>query len=151
MFLTNVGVLLFRKIHNRNPPEGTKNLAEQTIKTHCKPLCLSLTQKNDQKYKQWKRFCKTEVPYKHKHIASWTEENRSFVFVQIHRDERATLYAFLVFLLRLCSLYVEIKGEIRWLWKAQFFYQNQKLLTHPCKGVYLRKKSRGDVVRFINN
>ena len=39
VFFTNVYVLLFRKNHNRNPPEGAKNLAEQTekpIKTHCK-------------------------------------------------------------------------------------------------------------------
>ena len=40
VFLINVGVFPFRKNHNRNPPEPTKNLAEQTeklIKTHCKP------------------------------------------------------------------------------------------------------------------
>ena len=40
VFLTNVGVFLFRKNQNRKPPERTKNLAEQTakpIKTHCKP------------------------------------------------------------------------------------------------------------------
>ena len=40
VFLTDLGVFLFHKNHNRNPPDRTKNLAEQTekpIKTHCKP------------------------------------------------------------------------------------------------------------------
>ena len=32
VFLINVGVFLFRKNHNRNPPEPAKNLAEQTEK-----------------------------------------------------------------------------------------------------------------------
>ena len=48
VFLMNVGVFLFRKNHNRNPPEPTKNLAEQTekpIKTHCKPCKNRLTEK----------------------------------------------------------------------------------------------------------
>ena len=48
VFLMNVGVFLVRKNHNKNPPEPTKNLAEQTekpIKTHCKPCKNRLTQK----------------------------------------------------------------------------------------------------------
>ena len=52
MALINKGVFLFRKNHNRNPPEPTKNLAEQTerpIKTNCKPCKNGLWHKNDQK------------------------------------------------------------------------------------------------------
>ena len=51
VFVRNVGVFLFRKNHNRNPPEPAKNLAEQTekpIKNQCK-LCKTVSDtKNDQ-------------------------------------------------------------------------------------------------------
>ena len=52
MFLTNVGVLRFRKNHNKNPPECTKNLAEQTekpIKTDYKPCKNRLWHKKQSK------------------------------------------------------------------------------------------------------
>ena len=48
-------MFLFPKNHNRNPPELTRNLAEQTekpIKTHCKPYKNRLWQKKRSKTKK---------------------------------------------------------------------------------------------------
>ena len=64
MALINKGVFLFRKNHNRNPPEPTKNLAEQTerpIKTNCKPCKNGLWHKNDQKKKTMKEILQNRV------------------------------------------------------------------------------------------
>ena len=51
-FITRFIAMLFSKNHNRNTPELTRNLAEQTknpIETHCKPCKIHLWHKNQSK------------------------------------------------------------------------------------------------------
>ena len=61
MFRINVRVFYFRKNDNRNLPEPTKNLAEQTeepIKTHSKTCKICLTQETIKNKENERDFAK---------------------------------------------------------------------------------------------
>ena len=106
MFLINVGVSPFRKNHNKNPSEPTKNLAKQTeksIKNHYKPCKNRLRHKKRYEIKTMKEILQNWDALK---ILVFLKQNdqKTYNNVELKKTE--------IFPLGLCALHVETKGEL---------------------------------------